>query len=80
MTSIHTRQLLELEQAMTRFSTSLTMSFLNRLQIYIERIPVSPKMSGIVVKTMGQVLAVLALATKQISQGRLSKWPAIYNL
>ena len=30
------------------------MSFLNRLHIYIERIPVSPKMSDIVVKTMAQ--------------------------
>ena len=65
---------------MTRFFTSLTMSFLNRLRIYIERIPVSPKMSDIVVKTMAQVLAVLALATKQISQGRLSNWPTVYTL
>jgi hypothetical protein len=32
-------------------------------------------MSDIVVKIMAQVLAVLALATKQIKQGRLSKWP-----
>jgi hypothetical protein len=31
-------------------------------------------MSGIVVKIMGEVLEVLALATKQIKQGRLSKW------
>jgi hypothetical protein len=31
-------------------------------------------MSDIVVKILAQVLAVLALATKQIKQGRLSKW------
>ena len=31
-------------------------------------------MSDIVVKIMGEVIAVLALATKQIKQGRLSKW------
>jgi hypothetical protein len=41
-------------------------------------IPLSPVMSDIVVKIvvkiMGEVLAVLALATKQIRQGHLSKW------
>ena len=35
----------------------------------------SSAMSDILVKIMAQVLAVLALATKQIKQGRLSKWP-----
>ena len=48
-------------------------NFLNRLRIYSERIPLSPAMSDIVVKIMIKVLAVFALATKQIKQGRLSK-------
>jgi hypothetical protein len=54
-------------------------SFLNRLHIYTDKIPLSPMMSDIVVKIMGEVLAVLALATKQIKQGRLSKWTATYR-
>ena len=36
-------------------------------------------MSDIVVKIMAQILAVLALATKQTKQGRLSKWPTVYQ-
>ncbi len=48
-------------------------NFLNRLRIYTE-IPFSPSMSGIITKIMVEVLSVLALATKQIKQGRLSKW------
>jgi hypothetical protein len=50
-------------------------NFLNRLHIYTERIPLSPMMFDIVVKIMAKVLAVLALASKQINQGRLSKSP-----
>ena len=34
----------------------------------------SSAMSDITVKIMAEVLSVLALATKQINQGRLSKW------
>jgi hypothetical protein len=49
-------------------------NFLSRLHIYTERIPLSPTMSDIVVKIMIEVLAVLALATKQIKQGRLKKF------
>lgn len=73
-----------LNQAATGISTSYdalldlfecVASFLNRLHIYTERIPLSPAMSDIVVKIMAQVLSVLALATKQINQGRLSKSP-----
>ena len=48
-------------------------SFLKRLHIYTERIPLSPTLSDIVGKIMGEVIAVLAIATKQIKQGRLSK-------
>jgi hypothetical protein len=33
-------------------------------------------MSDIMVKIMVEVLSVLALATKQINQGRFSEWPA----
>ena len=36
-------------------------------------------MSDIVGKIMGEVIAVLALATKQIKQGRLSKWTTTYR-
>ena len=54
-------------------------NFLNRINVYTERIPLSPAMSDILVKIMAQVLAVLALATKQIKQGRLSKWPTVYR-
>jgi len=36
-------------------------------------------MSEIVVKIIAEVIAVLALATKQIKQGRLSKWTTTYR-
>ena len=49
-------------------------NLLKRLHIYTERIPLSPMMLDMVVKIMGEVLVVLALATKQIKQGHLSKW------
>jgi hypothetical protein len=35
--------------------------------------------SDIVVKILAEVIAVLALATKQIKQGRLSKWTTTYR-
>jgi hypothetical protein len=50
-------------------------NFLKRLHIYADKIPSSPTTSDIVVKIMVQVLNVLALATKQIKQGRFSKQP-----
>lgn len=46
-------------------------SFIRRLSIYTE-IPPTPAMTEIVVKTMVELVSVLALATKQINQGRLS--------
>jgi hypothetical protein len=49
-------------------------NFLNRLHIYTERIPFPPTMSDIVVNILAKILAVLALATKQINQGRLSEF------
>jgi hypothetical protein len=36
-------------------------------------------MSDVMVKIMVEVLSVLALATKQINQGRFSKWPAAHR-
>jgi hypothetical protein len=54
-------------------------SFLNRLHIYTDKISLSPMMLDIVVKIMGEIIAVLALATKQIKQGRLSKWTTTYR-
>lgn len=47
-------------------------SFVKRLDIYT-KIDLTPIMTDIVVKIMVQLLSVLALATKQISQKRFSK-------
>ena len=52
-------------------------SFLKRLDIYIN-IPPTPLMREIIVKIMAEVLSVLALATKQIKQGRLSKYAIMH--
>ena len=46
--------------------------FLRRLAIYTEIEP-TPAMAEMIVKIMAELLSVLALATKQITQGRLSK-------
>jgi hypothetical protein len=51
-------------------------NFLKRLHIYTEKISLSQTMSDIIVKIMIEVLSVLAFATKQIKQGRFSKWYA----
>ena len=48
-------------------------NFLKRLEIYTA-VPVTPLMTDIIVKIMVELLSVLALATKQIKQGRLSEW------
>ena len=47
-------------------------NFLKRLEIYMT-IPPTTMMTDIIVKIMVEILSVLALATKQIKQGRLSK-------
>ena len=52
-------------------------SFLKRLDIYVN-IPPTPIMTDIIVKILVELLSVLALATKQIRQGRLSKHTRIY--
>ena len=46
--------------------------FLERLEIYMT-IPQTSIMTDIIVKIMVELLSVLALATKQIKQGRFSK-------
>ena len=47
--------------------------FLNRLDIYT-RIPPTPAMDEIVAKIMVELLSTLALATKELKQGRSSKF------
>ncbi|KAH9995629.1 hypothetical protein BJV74DRAFT_987076, partial [Russula compacta] len=48
-------------------------NLLSRLRVYIE-VPPTPTMSDIVMKIMVEVLSMLALATKQIKQGRFKKF------
>jgi hypothetical protein len=47
-------------------------SFLGRLDIYT-RIPITAAMKDIIIKIIVEVLATLALATRQVKQGRLSE-------
>ena len=47
--------------------------FLNRLDIYT-RIPPTPAMDEIVAKIMVELLSTLALATKELKQGRSSEF------
>jgi hypothetical protein len=47
-------------------------NFLRRLQIYNE-VPPTPAMTDVLLKIMIELLSVLALATKQINQGRFSE-------
>jgi hypothetical protein len=54
-------------------------NFLKRLEIYTT-IPPTPMMTDIIVKIMIELLSVLALATKQISQGRFSMSAFTYTL
>jgi hypothetical protein len=53
-------------------------NFLRRLRIYAE-IPPTPAMAEMVIKIMVELLSVLALATKQINQGRFSMSVLAYN-
>jgi hypothetical protein len=53
-------------------------SFLKRMEIYTT-IPPTPIMTEVVVKIMVELLSVLALASKQIKQGRLSKYAVTYE-
>jgi hypothetical protein len=47
-------------------------NFFQRLEIYIEVSPI-PEMIDIIVKIMVEVLSILAIATKEIKQGRTSE-------
>ncbi len=53
-------------------------NFLKRLRIYTD-VPLTPGMVDIVANIMVELLSVFALATKQIKQGRFSKWITILN-
>lgn len=52
--------------------------FLKRLDVYIN-IPPTSIMREIIVKIMAELLSVLALATNQIKQGRLSEYHIMYT-
>ena len=52
-------------------------SFLKRVEVYTT-VPPTPIMMEVVVRIMVELLSVLALASKQIKQGRLSKYPVTY--
>ena len=53
-------------------------NFLKRLEIYTT-IPPSAILTEVIVKIMVELLSVLALASKQIKQGRFSKCPVAYT-
>jgi hypothetical protein len=46
--------------------------FLSRLDIYT-RIPLTPAITDVVIKILAEVLSTLAIATRQVKQGRLSE-------
>ena len=52
-------------------------NFLKRLEIYTT-IPPTPILAEVIVKIMVELLSVLALASKQIKQGRFSKCTVTY--
>jgi len=54
-------------------------NFLKRLEIYT-MIPPNPIMTEIIIKIMVELLSVLALASKQIKQGRFSKCDVTHTL
>ncbi|KAN0118460.1 hypothetical protein V8E52_005190 [Russula decolorans] len=54
-------------------------NFLKRLEVYTT-IPPTQMMMDLIIKIMVELLSVLALATKQIKQGRLSKCAVRYTL
>ena len=51
-------------------------NFLSRLSIYAEIPPTTPALTNILVKIIVELISTLALATKQIKQGRFSE-PAL---
>ena len=53
-------------------------NFLKRIRIYSDLL--TPSTTEISVKIMVELLSVLALATKQIKQGRFSKWICVFHI
>ena len=53
-------------------------NFLKRLEVYTT-IPHTPMMMDLIIKIMIELLSVLALATKQIKQGRFSEYAVKYT-
>ena len=53
-------------------------NFLKRLEVY-RTIPPIPMMMDLIIKIMVELLSVLALATKQIREGRFSKCAVKYT-
>jgi hypothetical protein len=53
--------------------------FFKRLETYTEVQPTAA-MADVIVKIMIEVLSILAIATKEIKQGRSSEWVDIYKL
>ena len=47
--------------------------FFKRLESYTE-VPPTPAMTGVIVKIMIEILSILAIATKDIRQGRSSEY------
>ena len=54
-------------------------NFLSRLEIY-SQVPPTPMMTDIIIKIVVELLRVLGLATKQIQQGRFSKYTITYAI
>jgi hypothetical protein len=48
--------------------------FFKRLESYTE-VPPTPAMTYVIVKIMIEILSILAIATKEIRQGRSSEYP-----
>ncbi len=48
-------------------------NFFRRLEVYTEVVP-TPEMMDIIMKIMVEVLAILAIATKETKQGRTSEF------
>ena len=53
-------------------------SFFKRLESYTE-VPPTPAMTDVIVKIMTEMLSLLAIATKEIKQGRSSELTNIYK-
>ena len=54
-------------------------NFLGRLEVYTQ-VPPTPMMTNIIIKITVELLRVLGLATKEIRQGRFSKYTIIFAI